>query len=161
MNSSSFDLIVAADLLVGPDHLIERERNLLLGLELDDVGDSLLFDRGKLDELDQPRLAGNRNGNLASLDLITVGERGQSFPNQLVRIGVGLAQDLGILDEVERLGHYLLGGLTRHELDRLERGLADVDRPDGLNLSHTVELLEASETRERVRALVAMSGSNC
>ena len=39
--------------------------------------------------------------------------------------------------------------------------MADVDRPDGLNLSHTVELLEASETRERARALVAASGSNC
>ena len=56
-------------------------------------------------------------------------------------IGVGLAQDLGILDEVERLGHDLVGRLARDELDRLECGLADVDRPDGLNLSHAVELL--------------------
>ena len=99
--------------------------------------------------------------DLASLDLVAVGERGQSFPHQLVRIGVGLAQDLGILDEVERLGHHLFGRFARDQLDRLERGLADVDRPDGLYLSHTVELLGASETRNRARALIAASGSIC
>ena len=102
------DLLVAADLLVGPDDLVEREGDLLLGLELDDVGDPLLLDRRQLDELDQPRLARHRDGDLASLEVVAVGEGGQRLANQLLGVGVGLAEDLGILDEVERLGHDLV-----------------------------------------------------
>ena len=132
------DLLVAADLLVGPDDLVEREGNLLLGLELDDVGDALLLDRRQLDELDQSGLAGHRDRDLASLDVVAVGERGQRLANQLVGIGVGLAQDLGVFDEVERLGHDLVRIRSGHQLEGLECGLADVDRPDGLDLRHTV-----------------------
>ena len=142
------DLVVAADLLVGPDHLVEGEGDLLLGLELDDVGDPLLLDRRQLDELHQPRLAGHRDGDLAALQVVAIGEGGQRLAHQLVGIGVGLAEDLGILDEVERLGHDLLGGLARDELERLECGLADVDSPDGLDLSHADELLRGIRDRE-------------
>ncbi len=51
--------LLAADLLVVPDDLFECERDLLAGLELDDVGNPLLLDRRQLDELDQAGLAGD------------------------------------------------------------------------------------------------------
>ena len=50
-------LLIAADLLVRPDDLIQGKRNLLLGLEFDDIRNSLLFDRRQLDELDKSRPA--------------------------------------------------------------------------------------------------------
>ena len=51
-----------AELLEIPDDFFERKRNLLLGLELDDVGDLLLIDRGQLDEAGQTALAGHADG---------------------------------------------------------------------------------------------------
>ena len=53
-----------ADLLEIPDHLVQRERNLLLGLEADDVGDLLLFDGRQLDEASQAALTGNADRNV-------------------------------------------------------------------------------------------------
>ena len=105
VNSSSLPFLIAADLLIRPDDLIEREGDLLLGLELDDVGDPLLLDRGQLDELDQPSLTRNCDGNLASLDVVAIGEGRERLANQLLGVGIRLAEDLGVFDEVERLGH--------------------------------------------------------
>ena len=102
-------LLVAADLLVGPDDLFEREGDLLPGLELDDVGDPLLLDRRQLDELDQARLARHGDRDLAALQVVAVEERRQRLADELVGVGVGLAEDLGVFDEVERLGDDLVG----------------------------------------------------
>ena len=55
--------VAGADLLVVPDDLVEVERDLLLGLEVDDVGDLLLFDGRQLDEAGQAALAGHADGD--------------------------------------------------------------------------------------------------
>ena len=53
----------AGHLLVVPDHVVERERNLLPGFVLDDVGNLLRFDRRQLDEPRQAALPGHRDGD--------------------------------------------------------------------------------------------------
>jgi hypothetical protein len=146
------DLVVATDLLVGPDHLIEREGDLLLGLELDDVGDPLLLHGGQLDKLHQPRLPGHADGDFAPFQIISIRERRQGFPDELVGIRVRLAKDLRILDEVKCLGHDLLGRLAGDKLQCLESGLADVDCPDSLNLRHAIRLLPSVRGRKSTRA---------
>ena len=55
--------IAGADLLVVPDDLVEGEGDLLLGLEVDDVGDLLFLDRRQLDEAGQAALAGHADGD--------------------------------------------------------------------------------------------------
>ena len=137
-------LVVVADLLVGPDDFLKREGNLLSGFELHDVGDSLLLDRRQLDELHQARLAGNGDRHLAPFQVVPFEERLQGLANELLGVGVGLAENLGVFDEVERLGHDLVGGLARCQLQGLERGLADVEGPDGLDLRHVRSLLSIS-----------------
>ena len=52
-------LAAAGHLLVVPDDVFQRERDLLPGLELDDVGDLFLLDRRQLDEPRQAALAGD------------------------------------------------------------------------------------------------------
>ena len=152
MNSSSPLVLVPADLLVGPDHLLERERDLLPRLELDDVGNPLLLDRRQLDELDQARLTRHGDGNLAALQVVAFEKRLERLAHQLLGVGVGLAEDLGVLDEVERLGHDLVGGFARNQLQRLQRGLADIERPDGLDLRHAVSLLSIDRLGRRTNA---------
>ena len=93
--------VAGADLLVVPDDLVERERDLLLGLELDDVGDLLLFDRRQLDEAGQAGLAGDADGDLVALDRVAREELLQRLAGELVGVGVGLGEDLGVLDVVE------------------------------------------------------------
>ncbi len=129
-------LLVAADRLVIPDDVFQRERDLLPGLELDDVGDPLLLDRRQLDELHQAGLGRDPDGDLAVLQVVAAEEGRQCLADQFLGVGVGLAEDLRVLDEVEGLGDELLGVLAGGELQGLQRGLTDVDGPDGLDLRH-------------------------
>ena len=52
-------VFAADERLVVPDHVFERERNLLPGFVLDDVGNLLPLDRRQLDEPRQAALAGH------------------------------------------------------------------------------------------------------
>ena len=130
-------LLLVADLLVGPDDLLQREGDLLLGLELDDIRDPLLLDGRELDELDQAGLPGDADGDLAALQVVAVHEGGERLADEGLGVGVGLAEDLGVLDVVERLGHDLIRVIPRDELQRLQGRLADVEGPDGLDLRHS------------------------
>src|SRR5262249_6730053 len=129
-------LLVTANLLIGPDHLFKGKGNLLPCLELDDVGYPLLLDRRQLDELDQAGLTRNGNGHLASLQLVSFQEGLEGLADELIGIGVGLAEDLGVLDVVERLGADLIRALAGDQLECLECGLTNIEGPYGLTLRH-------------------------
>ena len=65
----------------------------------------------------------------------------ERLADQLRRLGVGLGEDLGVLDVVERLDHEpprLL--FVRPTSQRLERALANIDSPYGIALCHTRNL---------------------
>ena len=93
--------VAGADLLVVPDDLVEREGNLLLGLEPDDVGDLLFLDRRQLDEAGQAALAGDADGDQVALERVAREELLERLAGELIGVGVGLAEDLGMLDVVE------------------------------------------------------------
>ena len=111
---------------------IEREWDLLLGFELDDVADLLLFDRRQLDKARQARLAGHAHGDLVALGRVAREELFQCFAGQFIRVGVRLREDLRMLDVVE-------GGGRDFAVDYLQANcfqctLSDIDAPDaGLN----------------------------
>ena len=90
-----------ADLLEVPDDLVQGEGDLLLGLEADDVGDLLFLDGRQLDEAGQAALAGHADGDHVALEGVARQELLQGLAGQLVGVGVGLAEDLGVLDVVE------------------------------------------------------------
>ena len=92
------------DLLEVPDDLVERKRNLLLGLELDDVGDLLFSTGGSLTKRARPLWPGTLMATQVALDLVARQELLERLAGQLVGVGVGLAEDLGMLDVVERGG---------------------------------------------------------
>ena len=117
-----------ADLLEVPDDLVEREGDLLLGLEPHDVADLLLLDRRQLDEPRQAALAGDADGDEVALDVVAGEELLQRLAGELVRVGVGLAQDLRVLDVVE--GGRRHGPVDHLQPQRLERRLTDVNPPD-------------------------------
>ncbi len=137
---------VAADGLVVPDDLFEGEGDLLAGLELHDVGDALLVDRRQLDELHQPRLARDADGDPGAGHLVPAQEGGERLAHQFFRVGVGLAENLGVFDVVERLGQERFGVLAGRELQGLECGLSNVDGPDGLDLRHANQSPERIDT---------------
>jgi hypothetical protein len=115
-------------LLVVPDDLVERERDLLLRLELDDVDDLLLFDRRQLDEPGEAGLAGDAHGDDVALGRVPGEELLQGLARELVRVGIRLGEDLRVLDVVER-------GRGDHAVDLfepqgLEGALTNVDAPD-------------------------------
>ena len=112
---------------------------------------------GSLMNLTSPAWPGTRDGDLAALQVVAVEEGRQRLADQLLGVGVGLAEDLGVLDEVERLGHDLVGRLARDELQRLEGGLADVERPDGLDLRHARVLLSGKWGRDPDPGLFAVN----
>ena len=97
--------------------------------------------------LTRPAWPGTRDRHLAALQVVPLQERLQRLADQLLGVGVGLAEDLGIFDEVEGLGRHLVGSLARHQLQRLQRGLADIERPDGLDLRHDGESPGAPQRR--------------
>ncbi len=117
-----------ADLLVVPDDLVEVERDLLLGLEADDVGDLLFLDRRQLDEAGQAALAGHADGDLVAAEVVARQELFQRLAGQLVGVGVGLAEDLGMLDVVEGGGGDF--AVDQFQADGLEGALAEIDAPD-------------------------------
>ena len=110
--------VLVADLLVGPDNFFKREGNLLLRLELDNVGNPLLLDRRELDKLDQTRLARHGDRDSRSLQVVPVEKRPERLGDQGLGVGVGLAEDLGVFDKVECLGHHTIGGVARYEFQR-------------------------------------------
>ncbi len=114
-------------LWIVPDHLVEAEGDLLLGLEADDVGDLAFLDRRQLDETRQAALPRHADGHDVAAQIVARQERLQGVADQFVRLGIGLAEDLGILDVIEMRGDKLAFDVLQAE--GLEGTLADVDAP--------------------------------
>src|SRR5262245_45478358 len=74
----------APQLLVIPDHFLQRKRNLLLGLEADDVGDLLLLDGRELDEACQAALTRDADDNRIPLEVVARQEALEGLARQLI-----------------------------------------------------------------------------
>src|SRR5262249_14780827 len=139
-----------AHLLVVPDDLVEWEGDLLLGLELDDVNDLFLFDRGQLDEPGQARLAGDAHGHEVALGRVPGEELLQGLAGEFVRVRVRLRKDLRVLDVVERRGRH--GPVDHLETTALDGALTDVDAPDAWIDWHGGELRGREDDPTRAKA---------
>ena len=76
----------ARERLVVPDHVFERERNLLPRFVLDDVRNLLRFDRRQLDEPRQTALPGHRNRHAIAREHIPRDERLERFADELFAV---------------------------------------------------------------------------
>src|SRR5205085_1138607 len=90
--------------------------------------DLLLLDRRQLDEAGQAALAGHADADDVAPDLVAREELLQRLAAELVGVGVGLAEDLGVLDEVEGGGGHL--PVLLDEADGLQAALPQVDAPN-------------------------------
>src|SRR5262249_23706484 len=88
----------------------------------------LLLDRRQFDEAGQARLPRHADADDVAAQGVVGQELLQRLADELVGVGVGLAEDLGILDVVEGGGDDLAVDLLQS--DRLEGTLPQVDAPD-------------------------------
>src|SRR5262249_54257153 len=107
---------------------VERERNLLLGFETNDVSDFLFFDGREFDKPGQAALTGDADGDDIATEDVSGQELFQRFAGQLIRGGIGLTEDLGVFDIVERGGRDLV--IDQGQTDGLESTLANVYPPN-------------------------------
>ena len=136
LQREAFFLAAAAHPLVVPDHVVQIEGDLLAGFVADDVGDLLGFHRRQLDEPRQAALAGNRNRHPVAVHLVAREELPQRVGDQFGGVGVRLAEDLRILDEVECLDYDLVGVVAGTAAQCLQRTLPDVDSPHCVASGH-------------------------
>ena len=118
-----------AQSLVVPDDIFQSKRNLLPGFILHNLVDPLGFHRRQLNEPRQRGLPRHRHGDLFALQVVPRQERLHRIVDDLIRNGIRLGQNLGVLDVIEGRRHHLASRLHILELDRLESGLPDVDAP--------------------------------
>ena len=126
----------AAHLLVVPDHVVQIERDLLARLVFHNVRNLLGVDRGRLEELGQPALTGNRNGHLVALHVVSAQKLLQRVAHQLLWVRFRLTQDLGVFDIVERIGDHFVA--VARATQRLERALPDINPPHASISCHAV-----------------------
>ena len=129
-------LDTATERLVIPNHVFQRERNLLLGFVADDLVHSTGFHGGELNESGQRRLTGNADGDQVPFGLVARQKSGDRGLDQLIRHGVGLAEDFRMWDVIERDRDDLTSRFGIAEANRFQTGLADVDAPNGLSIRH-------------------------
>ena len=119
--------------LVVPLDLLDGEGDLLLGLELDDVGDLLRLDRGQLREPREGHIPRDGGDHRALLDLVLLDQRVELDLDHLIHVQVRHRQDLLERQDVEvRDPHAPTGADQLHRLDRVR---PDVDAP-GFILGH-------------------------
>ena len=99
-----FDFLAARQALIIPNHVFQREGDLLASLVFDDVGDLLHIDRRRLEIPRQARLARNAHRDLVVLQAVPRQELLQGLFDQLRRIGFRLREQLGVLDVIEAVG---------------------------------------------------------
>ena len=117
-----------AELLVVPDDLVEVERDLLLGLERTMSGIFFSSTGGSLTKRARPLWPGTLMATVSPRRVLRDRNLCQRLAGQLVGVGVGLAEDLGMLDVVEGGGGDL--AVDDFEADGLEGALAEIDAPD-------------------------------
>jgi len=120
--------------LVAPLDVVQREGDLLDGLEAHDLGDLALLDGRQLDEAGEARLAADPDRDLAALGQVALDEVGQRVLDELLAVVAGLGEHGLVLDDVEVVDAEALG--LADELDGLEGPVADVDAPGEAGGSH-------------------------
>ena len=128
LQGQAVDDVAFVEPLIVPDDLLERKRDLLFRLELDDVGDLLFIDRGQLDEARQAALPGDADRDEVPLDLVPLQKLIERIARELIGVGIGLTEDFRMLDVLERGGDDL--PFFHFEANRLEGALPQVDSPN-------------------------------
>ncbi len=135
-------LAAAGHLLIVPDDVFQREGDLLPRFVAHDVGNLFRLDRRQLDEPRQTALAGHRDRHPVALQLVARQKLPQRVAHQLDRVGLGLAENFRVFDEVERVGRDPARVvLVRHAPQGLERALTDVDTPNRIARGHAHDIL--------------------
>ena len=88
-------VFAADERLVIPDDVFQRERNLLPGFVLDDVGNLLPLDRRQLDEPGQTALTGNGDRYSFARQIVARDELLQRFAINSSRLASGCVRILG------------------------------------------------------------------
>ncbi len=78
-------------------------------------------------------------GHRGLLQIVAFDESIQCLSDQGLRIRLGLAEDFGIFDIIERLGHDLV--TVQPTTQRLERTLSDLDSPYRCRFGHGISTL--------------------
>jgi hypothetical protein len=117
----------AHERLVVPLDLLERERDLLHRLELDDVGHLLGLDRRQLREPRERLMPRHAHRKDRLRQVVLVRQRAQRHPQGVRLIQLRRRKHLRVIDHREVAhGHTVTVGL---ELDRLDRARTDLDSP--------------------------------
>ncbi len=131
-----FFFAAARHALVVPNDVVQVKRDLLPRFIFDDVGNFLRFDRRQLDKPRQPVLTGRRNRNAVAFDLVARKKLLQRLGNQLGRFGLGLAEDFGVFDIIERIGRNAARFFAANTTQGFDAALANVNAPHTLILRH-------------------------
>jgi len=130
----------------------ERRRDLLLGLEADDVGNLLPLDRRQRHEPGEAVLPGDGQGDGGAGEVLAGRQLQQRVADDGVRVVFAGGENLGMVDDVE--GLHLQLAIDELELQRLEGAPADVDAPYALGLCHTRSFLLGAPPPENRRSVV-------
>ena len=139
-----------AQRLVVPDHVFQRERNLLPRLVLDDLADLARLDRRQLNEAGQGRLPRHADRHQVVGDVVLLQELVERLRNQLFRNGVGLTENFGMGDVVKGRRLDLIGRIVDLKPDGLQTRLPDVDPPSSRFTCHASSLQHEFSNRPRV-----------
>ena len=115
--------------LIVPDHVFQRERDLLPRLVFDDLADFARLDGGQLNETRQCRLPRHADRHKVVADVVLLEKLIEGLGDQLFGNGVGLAENLGMGDVVEGGRLHLVGGIVDLQADGLQTRLPDIDAP--------------------------------
>ena len=132
------DVVLALEGLVVPLHLVDREGNLLLGLEINEFCEILeVPPHRQLGEARERIAPGHAHHHAVGLELLAVGrqELTQREPNHGGRIDVGRGKHLLVRDdrEISHDDRIALAG----EPDGLQGRCADLNAPSGLGGCHS------------------------
>jgi hypothetical protein len=101
-------------------------------------GNRLGVDGRRFEEARQAALARDGHRHAVAAGFVSRKEGRQRVLHQLVAVGVGLAEQLGILDVIEGLRDERLTVIVERAAQRLERALTDIDAPKCIALGHAL-----------------------
>ena len=117
--------------MVVPNQLLEREGELLLGLERDEPGRLGRFDRRQVELASQRHPARQPHAHAIGLGFMAGQKRFDRFGDQLMFLGLigGVAQRLGMFHQRGGFDPCLLLRVIPAELDGLQSARAEVEAP--------------------------------
>ena len=124
--------------LVAPLHVVQREGDLLDGLEPDDLGDLAPLDGRELDEAGEAGLPAHADGDFPTLGEMALGEVRQRRLDEGVAVVAGLGQDRLVLDDLKVIDAQ--ARVLADQLDGLECPVSDIDAPGETGGGHALLL---------------------